>query len=186
MHGFTIINDWQYTYFDFKTALIQQAGAGATSFSSQNALFYISGGQQLSDAKIYQYVYEADYCGSTYVQSIDPGCCNYSRAAATALTIEKVMHLEVSPASASMGNSFTALQVSTYPNPAHEGLTVAANGMISQIVLTGPEGRTYFQRTYTEASNQVQIMVSDLPAGLYFVKATVNGTAIMKKVIVSK
>jgi sugar lactone lactonase YvrE len=68
-----------------------------------------------------------------------------------------------------------------YPNPASTTLTIQSNavtlsGAEGQITITNLLGQTVFTQNYN--SEQVQINVSSLPTGLYFVK--VNGSEVRK------
>jgi len=62
-----------------------------------------------------------------------------------------------------------------YPNPATTSLTISAN-QINQITISNLLGQTIYSRQYN--SPKVQIDVSTLPSGLYFVK--VNGSEVKK------
>jgi len=61
-----------------------------------------------------------------------------------------------------------------YPNPVKERLTVSAKNEIKQLSIVNMLGQTI--RTVTPNSRNYQLDFSDLTSGIYFVKATVNNT----------
>jgi hypothetical protein len=67
-------------------------------------------------------------------------------------------------------------RLTIYPNPATTSLTITSQSPINQITITNLLGQTIYSNNYN--SEQVQVDVSDLPTGLYFVK--VNGSEMRK------
>jgi hypothetical protein len=67
-------------------------------------------------------------------------------------------------------------QIDIYPNPATTELTITASDMITSLSINNLLGQT----VYSEECNmqQVQVDVSSLPAGMYFVK--INGSEVRK------
>ena len=63
-----------------------------------------------------------------------------------------------------------------YPNPATKELTISTSDKISSIVISNLLGQVLFSQQFN--SQQVQIDVSDLPAGMYLIK--INGTEVRK------
>ncbi len=66
--------------------------------------------------------------------------------------------------------------ISQYPNPARTELHITATEMISSVTVSNLLGQTVYSHQYS--SNNVQLDVSSLPAGVYFIK--VNGTEVRK------
>ncbi len=71
--------------------------------------------------------------------------------------------------------------VSVYPNPATNELTVTSNGMISTVTVSNLVGQQVYTHEYQ--LSQAHVDISGLPAGVYFVK--VNG-AVVRKVVINK
>lgn len=67
-------------------------------------------------------------------------------------------------------------QISMFPNPATDELTISVTNEIISIVIYNFIGQTVYTRDFN--TKQVQIDVSALPAGVYFVK--INGTEVRK------
>jgi len=63
-----------------------------------------------------------------------------------------------------------------FPNPANTDLTIASTKNLNSISVTNLIGKTVFDKLYN--SQEVQIDVSDLPPGIYFLK--INGTEARK------
>ena len=63
-----------------------------------------------------------------------------------------------------------------YPNPTTTSLTIVASAKIEQVIISDILGQTVF--SYNYKTEEVQIDVSDLPSGVYFVK--VNGSEVRK------
>jgi hypothetical protein len=65
---------------------------------------------------------------------------------------------------------------SIFPNPAYDYLTITSTNIITQLTITNPLGQTISsQQPHTEST---QIDVSNLPAGVYFLR--VNNTEVRK------
>ncbi len=67
-------------------------------------------------------------------------------------------------------------EISLFPNPTNTQLSISASGKIDIVTISNLLGQTIFTNSYN--SSQVQIDVSTLPAGLYFVK--INGSEVRK------
>jgi len=77
---------------------------------------------------------------------------------------------------AAVKNAVVANELSIYPNPASTELTIAASTNITSLVISSLTGQTVYQnRPGTES---LQINISALPAGMYFIK--VNDTEVRK------
>ncbi|MFN7115394.1 MAG: T9SS type A sorting domain-containing protein [Saprospiraceae bacterium] len=75
LYGFNIINDINYTYFNFANSIPPtQSPSNSLKFTSVNTLFYVS--DLLGNQKIHLYRLEENFCANSVVQSIDPGCCS--------------------------------------------------------------------------------------------------------------
>jgi hypothetical protein len=69
-----------------------------------------------------------------------------------------------------------AIIISIAPNPATSRLTITAHDKINLVIISNPVGQIVYKREYNEEKAQVD--VSNLPAGVYFVR--INGTEIRK------
>ena len=66
-----------------------------------------------------------------------------------------------------------------YPNPVSTKLTIASTGQpVNDITIVNLLGQTVYSRQFTAGGLEMQVDVSTLSAGVYFVK--VNGTAVKK------
>ena len=189
MHGFNISNDWDYSYFNFNQALSSQRGRGGTGFNADNELFYIAGSAQYGDLKVHSYRYQPDYCGSTIVQNVDPGCCVLYRSTPTATP-----NVGATPSSqnattttaAKRAMTSEAAGVSIFPNPATDAITITSTGFIDRVVVTGTEGKVYLQHTYDPALFTAQLSVAQLPAGVYIVGVLSQGKTVNQKLIIAR
>jgi sugar lactone lactonase YvrE len=62
------------------------------------------------------------------------------------------------------------IQVSIFPNPAYNNLTITSSGIINTISITNPVGQTVFSQTYN--IEKAQVNIAGLPPGVYIVKVT--------------
>jgi len=78
------------------------------------------------------------------------------------------------------------IEISVYPNPAHDVITIGSTGNISQVrVLNLPGQEVMNVFIGEEDSNRlVQLSLSNLPAGNYFVEVTSDGQKEMMKMVV--
>ncbi|MFM2223970.1 MAG: hypothetical protein RJA07_172 [Bacteroidota bacterium] len=76
-----------------------------------------------------------------------------------------------------VGSVATQYQLSVYPNPCNEKLLVRSNKLlVNTIEVTNVVGRIVFQQINKSLNQQLQIDVSKLSSGIYFIKATdING-----------
>ena len=72
--------------------------------------------------------------------------------------------------------SLNSSGVIIFPNPTTNELTISASDKIANITISNLLGQTTFTQNYN--STQVQVDVSNLPTGIYFIK--VNGTEVRK------
>jgi len=68
----------------------------------------------------------------------------------------------------------TAIKIE--PNPTYDNLTVTVGEVVRRIIITNIMGQELLDHVYN--AEKVQVIVSDLPAGIYF--ARINGTAVRK------
>ncbi len=67
-------------------------------------------------------------------------------------------------------------QIMIYPNPATKELVISSSDKITSVAITNLLGQTMYSQQYS--SPQIQVDVSDLPAGMYLVR--INGTEVRK------
>ena len=61
-------------------------------------------------------------------------------------------------------------QVSIFPNPAYNNITITSSGIINTISITNPVGQTVFSQTYN--IEKAEVNIAGLPPGVYIVKVT--------------
>ena len=66
--------------------------------------------------------------------------------------------------------------INLFPNPTQNELYITASYPIALVVVTNLLGQTVYTKDYN--SEQVQVDVSDLPAGIYLVR--INGSEVRK------
>ena len=69
-------------------------------------------------------------------------------------------------------------QISIFPNPAHDVVTVSATGRIKDMVVSNMVGQIMKAASYPAMTSKAEIDITALPAGLYFVK--VNGAYVQR------
>ncbi|MFM2224092.1 MAG: hypothetical protein RJA07_294 [Bacteroidota bacterium] len=76
-----------------------------------------------------------------------------------------------------VGSVAAQYQLSVYPNPCNEKLLVRSNKLlVNTVEVTNVVGRIVFQQINKSLNQQLQIDVSKLSSGIYFIKATdING-----------
>ncbi len=67
-------------------------------------------------------------------------------------------------------------KISVFPNPATQELTISASSPINQVTITSIIGETVFTNAFNTENARVDI--SDMPAGVYFIK--INGAEVRK------
>ena len=77
---------------------------------------------------------------------------------------------------AAVKNTVAANELSIYPNPASTELTIAASTNITSLVISSLTGQTVYQSR--PGAERLQINISGLPAGMYFIR--VNDTEVRK------
>jgi hypothetical protein len=125
-----------------------------------------------------------DRCGNVYVIADQEECDTMIIATDTFLYSGERMFIAKYNPNIGCGNCFTSLVkdptsnsgIIIYPNPATTSLTISAPANITSLTIINLLGRTVYTNQYN--SQQVQVHVADLPAGIYFVK--VNGVEIRK------
>jgi len=70
-------------------------------------------------------------------------------------------------------------EVTVFPNPASDEVTISASGIISNVSISNLVGQNIYNQNYN--SEKVVVSISDLPPGIYFVK--VNDTIVKKFVV---
>jgi hypothetical protein len=86
-----------------------------------------------------------------------------------------------------INNPGNSLSISAYPNPASGRVTIdfsGINGAQGTILLRNILGETLNEYPVTVASGQVTFDAAELPAGVYFYSAVVNGGAVATKKLV--
>ncbi len=87
-------------------------------------------------------------------------------------------------------NHITSYELSMYPNPVKEELTIVPNNISFpeiEITLYNSNYQLVFNKTYTTLSTQeIKIPVSSLPEGIYFVKSKIDSFESFKKIILKK
>ena len=73
-----------------------------------------------------------------------------------------------------------AAPLTLYPNPAHESITIAQDGMRS-VSLVNQLGQEILRREVT--APQLQLDIRNLPAGIYFIKVNTSDSATVSKII---
>jgi hypothetical protein len=186
LHGFSIQNEWQYSYLDYKTVPLQQSPTDFTVFNAQNKLFYVAGRDPywVGDHKIHAFNYEEDHCSSSYVQRVDPNCCTNARSAdpTTVSVISAAEEQAVQP----IARSKATLAAQVYPNPATTTVEVYAEDGIAALAIIGVEGQTYFSQAYTSLPQQVQLSTQELSAGLYILKITGKSSVTSHKLTIAR
>jgi hypothetical protein len=83
--------------------------------------------------------------------------------------------LRVATGTASFGDEMPVTKSGIYPNPAKDKLTVQLNGInsIAEISITDINGKVLMRQKTAEAATELNI--SQLPAGIFLVRATENG-----------
>lgn len=71
--------------------------------------------------------------------------------------------------------------VSVYPNPAQNNLRISTTTSFDQIVITDVVGKIVYQEKMNQ--NHVEVDISSLHAGIYFITLTNNSSVVSKKVI---
>jgi hypothetical protein len=83
--------------------------------------------------------------------------------------IRKITFNPSPPCSSTEVNNITPIQgINIYPNPAYNTITITAGTQIKSVAVINLLGQTVYSQTYN--SEQVQVSVANLPAGVYFVK----------------
>ena len=75
--------------------------------------------------------------------------------------------------------------ITVFPNPVTDVLTVAGLGILGtkNLTMTSVSGAIVFAQTFAENDQQINIPVSSLPSGIYFLHvATTNGIATFRVV----
>ena len=101
--------------------------------------------------------------GIYYVKVDSGGCFGYSDT----LAVEGVNNID-----------YHNHKISLYPNPANSTLTISATFPIDYITMSNLLGQTITTPQPSQGMRGIQVDISDLPDGLYFIK--VNGTEVRK------
>jgi len=107
----------------------------------------------------------------------------YNRALSAAEVLEYCDSAQMLPTNEVFPISNINPEIFIYPNPAHNNITIQfpGNAGTSDIQLINTLGQMIFDMKPTSSS--VNIDISILPAGLYFIKAEYEGQNIFKKVL---
>ncbi len=74
---------------------------------------------------------------------------------------------------------------SIFPNPASEQLNIRwATPGVQEISIRNASGQQVYHQADLEGTNALELMVNELPAGLYFVALSTRAGVLMKKVMV--
>ncbi len=101
--------------------------------------------------------------------------------------IDDIAILELGNGPTAVGQ-VTALESAVYPNPAHTEFTILTpeKGKL-HYVLSSSIGEVILQQNaQTDANNKVQVNVTDLASGFYFLKLEINGKQSVHKLFISK
>src|SRR5438552_13061920 len=83
-------------------------------------------------------------------------------------------------------NEHSPIEIQLYPNPAHDVITIESSGTISQVRVMNLIGQQvkniYFGNEDTNES--VQLSLSNLPQGNYFVEVTMGERKVVRMVVV--
>jgi len=151
------------------TANYGQSDAWIIKLSSSGGLLWQKsfGGSDYDGARSIQQTSDSGFILAGYTLSVDSGITD-NHGGADFWVVKLGFNVQVDTTTAVVAIKPVSNTISIYPNPATQNVTITASAKINDVIITNLFGQTVHAQKNN--SQQVDIDVAALPAGVYFMK----------------